>query len=82
MCMNCGCGMIDERHGNEANLVADDIRRAARTNQQELDQTVRNIEASLRRVGGGEPAAAGVATGAGLDLEMPGERMKSDRTES
>jgi hypothetical protein len=82
MCLNCGCGLIDERHGNDANIVADDVRRAAATNRQNVGQTVRNIEDALRRVGRDEPATAGVGRGSGMALEMPGDRMKSDRSES
>jgi hypothetical protein len=55
MCMNCGCGQVDERHGNDANIVAEDIRRAASANKQDVSETVRNLETSLR----GELATAG-----------------------
>jgi hypothetical protein len=55
MCMNCGCGQVDDRHGNDANIVAEDIRRAASANKQDVSETVRNLETSLR----GELATSG-----------------------
>jgi hypothetical protein len=61
MCMNCGCGQVDDRHGNQANIVADDIRRAATANQQDVSQTIRNLEASLRGGLAGTGARAGAA---------------------
>jgi hypothetical protein len=63
MCMNCGCGQVEERHGSEANIVAEDIRRAAAANRQDLGETVHNLEASLRRVGSGGFAASGAGGG-------------------
>lgn len=66
MCLNCGCGMPDERHGNDANLVTDDLRIAAQANGQDLATTVHN----LRRALDGLPAdamRAGSGTGARSD---------------
>ena len=50
MCMNCGCGEIDERHGDDANIIADDVRRGAAANGQDLPTTTRNLETSLRQM--------------------------------
>lgn len=61
MCMNCGCGEIDERHGKEANIVADDVRRAAEATGLDLRTTTRNLETSLRQMS--EPGMA--TSGAG-----------------
>lgn len=47
MCMNCGCGQPNERHGNQANIVADDLRRAGEANGQDLATTVRNVRAAM-----------------------------------
>ncbi len=44
MCMNCGCGHPDDRHGNPDNITREDLERAGRTNGQSLEQTVRNID--------------------------------------
>jgi len=44
MCMNCGCGQPDDRHGNPDNITREDLERAAQANGQSFDQAVRNIE--------------------------------------
>jgi hypothetical protein len=59
MCMNCGCGEINERHGNQANIVADDIRRAAEAGGQDMSTTVRNLQDSLRQVGDPQMSTSG-----------------------
>ena len=50
MCMNCGCGEMDQRHGNDANIVAEDVRRAAEASGQDMATTARNLETSLRQM--------------------------------
>jgi hypothetical protein len=59
MCLNCGCGQHDERHGNEANIVADDVRRAGEANGQDLATTIRNLEAALATISRPQVASAG-----------------------
>jgi hypothetical protein len=44
MCLNCGCGEPNERHGDDANIVMDDLRKAGDANGQDLDQVMANIE--------------------------------------
>ncbi len=44
MCMNCGCGEPNERHGNDANITLDDLRQAGEANGQNLDTTMANVE--------------------------------------
>lgn len=64
MCMNCGCGMPDEKHGDPANLTADDIRRAGEANDQSLVTTARHIlDASERlETASGQPSMSGMAS--------------------
>lgn len=50
MCMNCGCGEMDERHGKDANIVAEDIRKAAEASGQDVTTTARNLESSLHEL--------------------------------
>ncbi len=47
MCLNCGCGNPDDRHGDDANIVTEDLRRAGSANDQDLATTVSNMEDSL-----------------------------------
>lgn len=62
MCMNCGCGELNERHGKDSNITAEDLLQSARGNGQEFSQTVRNMEDSLRRVGGGGMSSVGIGS--------------------
>jgi hypothetical protein len=50
MCMNCGCGKPDDQHGHAENLIADDLRAAARASGQSLQETARNILAAVDRL--------------------------------
>lgn len=50
MCLNCGCGRPDERHGSDANIVMDDIRRAGEVNGQDVATTVANLQKSLEQL--------------------------------
>jgi len=46
MCLNCGCGVPDDRHGSSANIVTADLQRAAEANGQTLEETARNVAAA------------------------------------
>jgi hypothetical protein len=71
MCMNCGCGLPHEDHGNEANITAADLQRAGAANghsmresAQHIAETVELLEAGRRHDGGlAKPAGPGGATG-------------------
>jgi hypothetical protein len=58
MCLNCGCGAPEDRHGNDKNITADDLRQAAKANGQDLDETVRNVRAGLDQVSSETPTAS------------------------
>lgn len=69
MCMNCGCGKPDDRHEHPENLVAEDIRAAARANGQSLQETAHNILAAvdqLERQGAAASDDQRAAPGTGL----------------
>jgi hypothetical protein len=72
MCLNCGCGQPYERHGNEANITADDVRRAGEANGQDFATSAGNMRTALDTLDRGsqgeqrmtgEGAATGTATG-------------------
>lgn len=66
MCLNCGCGEIDNRHDNDANIVAEDVRQAAAANDQDVATAVRNMHLALDTVDLGElVAASGRGSGMG-----------------
>ncbi len=59
MCLNCGCGAPEDRHGDDQNITAGDLRAAAKVNDQSLDETVQNMRAGLDQLGAdahGSPA--------------------------
>jgi hypothetical protein len=47
MCLNCGCGQPNERHGNDANITADDLRRAGEANGQDVATSAANVRSAL-----------------------------------
>ena len=50
MCMNCGCGQLDTRH-KDTDIVREDIQSAAKGQGSSLEETTRNMSASLQRMG-------------------------------
>lgn len=50
MCLNCGCGELNEKHGNEANITLDDVRRAGEANGQSVEESLRNMGSAARQV--------------------------------
>ena len=50
MCLNCGCNQPNERHGNDANITADDVRRAGEANGQDLATSAANMRSALAAV--------------------------------
>lgn len=43
MCLSCGCGKPNDRHGNDANITRQDVEQAARAADISPDQAVENI---------------------------------------
>lgn len=52
MCLNCGCDQPNERHGNDANITADDVRRAGEANGQDLATSAANMRSALGALAG------------------------------
>ena len=50
MCLNCGCGQPNERHGKEENITLDDVRRAGEANGQSVEESLRNMGMAARQV--------------------------------
>jgi len=47
MCMSCGCGELNEKHGNDANITWDDMQAAAKAADVSPDQVMRNLQESF-----------------------------------
>lgn len=67
MCLNCGCGEPNERHGKKANITAHDVEKAAQANNQDVALTVGYIKAGLSGMSNPVRAPGGRA--------MPGRSM-------
>jgi hypothetical protein len=52
MCMSCGCGEPDERH-KPGDIVREDLEKAARNYDLDVQQMVRNIQQSAQQRSGG-----------------------------
>lgn len=59
MCLNCGCGEPNERHGDDANITLDDVRRAGEANGQSVEESLRNMGMAARQVVTGQQGQPG-----------------------
>lgn len=65
MCLNCGCGQLDTRH-KETDLVREDVRKAAQGQGSSIEETVANMERSLRDLRTAAATETGSRSGAGM----------------
>lgn len=49
MCLDCGCGEPNERHGDDRHITLDDIKAAAQASEISVEEATRNISDSLRQ---------------------------------
>ena len=49
MCLDCGCGEPNERHGDDRHLTMDDIKAAAEASEISVDDAARNINDGIRQ---------------------------------
>ena len=49
MCLDCGCGEPNERHGDDRHITMDDVRAAAEASEISVDQAARNIADGVRQ---------------------------------
>jgi hypothetical protein len=59
MCLNCGCGEPNERHGKDANITLDDVRHAGEANGQSIEESLRNMGMAARQVVTGQGGRSG-----------------------
>jgi hypothetical protein len=48
MCLDCGCGEPNERHGDSRHIIMDDVEAAAEASEISVDEAARNITEGLR----------------------------------
>jgi hypothetical protein len=49
MCLDCGCGEPNERHGDDRHIVMDDVRAAAQASELSVEEAARNISEGLQQ---------------------------------
>lgn len=67
MCMNCGCGQPNEAHDKPDNVTLDDLRAAARANDQSLRESAQHILETVQLVSSEDTTDRGLAQPAGPD---------------
>ena len=49
MCLDCGCGEPNERHGDDRHITMDDVKAAATASELSVDEASRNITEGMRQ---------------------------------
>jgi hypothetical protein len=49
MCLDCGCGELNESHGDSRHITMDSIRSAAQASEISVDEAMKNISDCLRQ---------------------------------
>ena len=49
MCLDCGCGELNESHGDSRHITMDSIRSAAQASEISVDEAIRNMSDGLRQ---------------------------------
>ncbi len=49
MCLDCGCGEPNERHGDDRHITMDDVKAAAQASEISVEEAGKNIADGLRK---------------------------------
>ena len=49
MCLDCGCGELNESHGDSRHITMDSIRSAAQASDISVDEAIKNMSDGLRQ---------------------------------
>ena len=49
MCLDCGCGELNESHGDSRHITMDSIRSAAQASEISVDEAIKNMSEGLRQ---------------------------------
>jgi hypothetical protein len=49
MCLDCGCGEPNDRHGDDRHITMDDVKAAAEASEISVDEAARNFADGLRQ---------------------------------
>jgi hypothetical protein len=54
MCLDCGCGELNESHGDARHITMDTIRAAADASEVSVDEAMKNISDGMKQAQAGE----------------------------
>ncbi len=68
MCVSCGCGQVNDDHGDERNITMRDMRSAAQAANIDVQTAARNIQQSMSQGGaaGQQPQMGSQGMGQGM----------------
>jgi hypothetical protein len=49
MCLDCGCGELNESHGDSRHITMDSIRSAAEASEISVDEAIKNMSDGLKQ---------------------------------
>ena len=49
MCLTCGCGVLNDDHGDERHITLDDLKSAAEAAEIPVDEAVRNFDETVKK---------------------------------
>ena len=49
MCLDCGCGELNESHGDSRHITMDSIRSASQASEISVDEAIKNVSDGLRQ---------------------------------
>jgi hypothetical protein len=52
MCVDCGCGELNESHGDSRHITMDSIRSAAEASEISVDEAIKNMSDGLKQAQG------------------------------
>ena len=52
MCLDCGCGELNESHGDSRHITMDSIQSAAQASEISVEEAIRNISDGLKQAQG------------------------------
>ena len=56
MCLDCGCGKPNDKHGDDRHITMDDLRAAAQASEVSVDEAARNIADGVKKAQSGAGA--------------------------
>jgi hypothetical protein len=49
MCLTCGCGELNDDHGDSRNITYDDLKAAAQAAEVSVDEAVKNFDETVKK---------------------------------